>query len=190
MLKISKGKAAMMAAASVLAASAALAPAGASDFDPVAQPATYAVEAPLVHAADHADEAAQAQKIGARKWALIAAAAASLAGLVKLIGARRVAEIVSETAVKTARAAATGASVAVKTVGRAVASPFRFLAVLFGLALFALTGAGLYDVEWIGGLISGAALAGTALYGLWKTKRSLAPAKIKVKSAPQRDNGN
>ena len=190
MLKISKGKAAMMAAASVLAASAALSPAGANDFDPMAHPTTLAVEAPIAHAADHADEAAQTQKMGARKWALVAAAAAALAGLVKLIGARRVAEIVTESAVKTARAAATGASIAVKTVGRAVASPFRFLAVLFGLALFALTGAGLYDVEWIGGLISGAALAGTALYGLWKTRRSLAPAKVKAKTARPMDNGN
>ena len=190
MLKIGKGKAAMLAAASVLAASAALSPAGAADFDAAAQPATIAVEAPLAHAADHADEAAAAQKIGPKKWALIAAAAAALAGLVKLVGARKVADMVAESAVKTARAAASGASAAVKTVGRAVASPFRFLALLFGLALFALTGAGLYDVEWIGGLLSGAALAGAAFFGLWKTRRALVPARVKQRPQGIRGDGN
>jgi hypothetical protein len=190
MLKIGKGKAAMMAAVSVIAASAALSPAGARDIDPAAHPATVAVEAPLAHAADHADEASQAQKTGPKKWALLAAAAASLAGLVKLIGARRVGAFVTESAVKTARAAATGASVAVKSVGRAVSSPLRFLAMLFGLALFALTGAGLYDVEWIAGLLSGAALAGAGLYGLWKTKRAFNPIRVKAKPDVVKANEN
>ncbi len=190
MFNIGKGKAAMMAAVSVIAASAALSPAGASDFDAAASPATVAVEAPVAHAADHVDQAAQDQKTSPKKWALLAAAAASLAGLVRLIGARRVGEIVTESAVRTARAAATGASVAVKAVGRAVASPFRFLAVLFGLALFALTGAGLYDVEWIAGLLSGAALAGAGLFGLWKTKRALRPVRVKAKPEPLKDNVN
>ncbi|MCK5748444.1 MAG: hypothetical protein KAH44_19660, partial [Oricola sp.] len=126
----------MMAAASIIAASAALSPAGASDFDPAARPVIEAVGAPVAHAADHADEAPPAQKIGAKKWALLAAAAASLAGLLKLIGARKVATVVAESAVKTARAASRGASSAVKTVTRAVGAPFRFLALLLGLALF------------------------------------------------------
>ena len=187
MLKIGKGKAAMMAAVSVIAASAALSPAGASDFDPVVSPATIAVEAPVAHAVDHADEQ---KPIGAKKWTLLAVAAAALAGIVKLVGARRVAEIVTEGAVRTARVAATGASVSAKAVGRAVSSPLRFLAVLFGLGLFALTGIGLFDVEWIAGLISGAALSGAGLYGLWKTRRALKPVKVKAKPESVMDNGN
>ncbi len=189
MLKIGKTKAAIMAAASVIAASAALSTAGAYEMDPAAHPATVAVEAPLAHAADHADKAENA-KPGAKKWALLAAAASSLAGIIKLVGPRRVVKIVSEGATKTARAAATGASVAVKAVGRAVASPFRFIALLGGLALFALTGAGLYDVEWIIGLLTGAALAGMGLFGLWKTKRALAPVKVRQNTDSPMDNGN
>lgn len=187
MLKLGKGKAALLAAVSVIAASAALSPAGASDFDPAARPATIAVEAPIAHAADHADEQ---KPVSPKKWALLAVAAGALAGLVKLVGARRVAKIVTEGAVRTARVAAAGASVAVKAVGKAVSSPLRFLAVLFGLALFALTGAGLYDVEWIAGLISGAVLAGAGFYGLWKTRRVLRPAKVIAKPERLIDNRN
>lgn len=179
---LGKGKAALMAAASLFAASAALSPAGASDTDPAAHPAIVSVEAaaPLAHAGDHADEA---QPLSARKWALLAVAAGSLAWLVKLIGARRVAEAITEGAVKTARVAASAASGAARAVGRTISSPLRFLAVLFGLMLFALTGIGLFDVEWIGGLVSGAALTGAGLYGAWKTRKALIPAKIKAKAA-------
>ena len=186
MVSIRNAKAAMLAVASVMAASAALSPAGASDLDPVAYPQVVSVEA----SAAHADEAAQNQKIGPKRWALLAAAAASLAALTKLIGARRMGEIVREGAVRTARATATGTKAAVRTVGRAVSSPFRFLAILFGLALFALTGIGLFDVEWIGGLLSGAGLVGAGLYGMWKTKRVLRPIRVKTKPESFKANEN
>jgi len=170
----------MLAAASVLAAAAALTPAGARDFDPAAHPATYAVETQsIAHAADHADE--QAAPGAAKKWALLAAAAGVLAALVKLIGARRVAEVVSEGAVRTARAAATGAVVAVRAVGRAAASPLRTPAIIFGLGLFALAGVGLYDVEWIGGLVAGAALTGVLAWSLWKMRLALRPLRVKAR---------
>ncbi len=189
MMKLGKGKAALLAAVSVLAASAALSPAGASDFDPAAYPATAAVEsAPVIaHAADHAD----AEKtMSAKKWALLAAMAGALAGLVQLIGARRVADAITEGAVRAARVTAGAASGAARAVGRTLSSPLRFLALLFGLALFALTGIGLFDVEWIGGLLSGAALTGAGLYGMWKTRRALVPAKARARSAQRMDNEN
>lgn len=193
MMKFGKMKAGLLAAASVMAASAALSPAGASDLDPAAAPATIAVEAPVIaNGADHADQekAPQNAPLGAKKWALLAAAAGALAGLVKLIGARKVADAVAEGAVKTARAAATSASGAARAVGRAVSSPLRFLALLFGLALFALAGVGLYDVEWLGGLLSGAALAGASLWGMWKTRLGFRPVRVKKADVPVRDNVN
>lgn len=185
-IKLGKGKAALMAAASLLAASAALAPASAGAMDPAAHPAIVSVEAPapVAHAGD---QAVEGQPIGAKKWALLAVAAGALAGLIKLIGARRVAEAVAEGAMKTARVAASAASGAVKVVGRTFASPLRYLAVLFGLALFALTGIGLFDIEWIGGLLSGAALMGAGLYGVLKTRKALIPVRAKAR-ARSREN--
>ncbi|WP_375208204.1 hypothetical protein [Hyphococcus sp.] len=189
MTNFKKMKAGLLAAASVTAAAAALSPAGASDIDPVATPATIAVEAPVItHAVDHADQ--DKAPMSAKKWALLAAAAGSLAWLVKLIGARNVADAVTTGAIKTARAAASTASGAARAVGRTVSSPLRFLAALLGLALFALAGIGLYDVEWIGGLISGAALAGATLFGMWKSRLAFRPVKVKTKPAPVRDNEN
>lgn len=167
-----KSKIALMAASSLLAASAALAPAGAADFDAAAYPAT--VEAPSVaHAADHADQQSKAPR-----WALIAIAAGALAGLVKLIGARRLLRAAGKGAAVTAKAAGK----AVRAAARPFASPLRFAALMAGLSLFALTGVGLYDVEWVGGLIAGAALTGFSAFGAWKVRKALAPAPVRVKS--------
>jgi len=182
-----KTRAALLAAASVLAASAALTPASASVFDPVAYPATVEIAAP-VHTSHAAVDAGENAHNSARKWALVAAAAGALAGLVKLIGARRVAEIVTDGAVRTARAAATGVAVAARAVGRAAASPLRVLALFFGLSLFALTGVGLYDIEWIGGLVSGAALMALVAWSMWKTRMALRPIKAQKAKPPVRTN--
>ncbi len=188
-MNLKKMKTGLLAAASVMAATAALSPAGASDLDPAVTVPTVAVEVPVIaHAADHTDQ--EKAPLNAKKWALLAAAAASLAGLVKLIGARKVAEAVTDGAIKTARVAASTASGAARVVGRAVSSPLRFLAMLLGLALFALAGIGLYDVEWIGGLLSGAALAGATLFGMWKTRLALKPVRVKAKPVRVMDNGN
>ncbi len=179
---------ALLAAASALAASAALHPASASDFDAIAQPATYEAQAFDTGAIATIAHADKKPAIGAKKWALIVAAAGALAALVKLIGAKRVAETVAAGAVSVARATARTASGAARAVGRTVSSPLRFLAVLFGLALFALTGIGLYDVEWIGGLLSGAALAGAGLYGFLKTRRIFQPAKARAARVMPNEN--
>jgi hypothetical protein len=178
---------AMLAAASAMAASAALAPAGANDFDAAAQPAVAEIQlVPVDMAATAHTE--DKTPITPKKWALIAAAAGALAALVKLIGARRVAEAVTDGAVRAVRVTGKAASGVASAVGRSVASPLRFLAALFGLVLFALTGVGLFDLEWIGGLLSGAALAGAGLYGFIKTRRVLQPAKVRASRNMENEN--
>lgn len=188
MKSVRKTRNALLAAASALAAGAALQPASASDFDIAAtQAAAIEIEAGDAGpaAADHGEVKSV---IGGKKWVLLVAAAGALAGLVKLIGAKRVADAVSEGAVSAARVTARTASGAARAVGRTVSSPLRFLAILFGLALFALTGVGLYDVEWIGGLLSGAALMGAGLYGFLKTRRIFQP--VRVRAARVKENEN
>lgn len=178
---------ALLAAASALAASAVLHPAFASDFDGAAPAATYEVQAADAGAVAAA-QTDEKPAIGAKKWALVVAAAGALAALVKMIGAKRVAETVTAGAVSAARATARTASGAARIVGRTVLSPLKFLAVLFGLALFALTGIGLFDIEWIGGLLSGAALAGAGVYGFLKTRRIFEPAKARTRSVMTNEN--
>lgn len=176
-----KAKIAMLAASSLVAAAAALGPVQASDFDAAAYPAV--VEAPMAapdiaHAADHADRTAMTP---AKRWTLIAIAAGALAGIVRLVGAKKLLRAAGKGAAATARVSAKAASAAVKVVGRAAASPLRFAALMTGLALFALTGVGLYDIEWIGGLIAGAAMTGLAAYGFMKMRKALAPTPVKAR---------
>jgi hypothetical protein len=166
-----KVKAAMLAAGSLLASVAALAPVHAADFDAAAFPAV--VEASITPAGDHGDSQAMNP---ARRIAWIAAAATVLAGLIKLIGAKKIVRAARQTATKAAEV--TGD--VVKAAVRVVASPLRFGALIAGLALFALTGVGLYDIEWIGGLIAGAAIAGVSAYGLMKARMSLKKQPIRA----------
>jgi len=172
-----KVKIAMLAATSLLTAAAALAPVHAGEFDPAAFPTT--IEAPVVsHAADtvvHADHDGKP----AQRAALIAVALGALGWLVKLLGPKRVLKAVEKTAEATVKASATAA----KTVARAVRSPLRALAWIAGLILFALTGVGLYDVEWIGGLVAGAALAGIAAFSTTKVRNALQLRPVRAKSA-------
>ena len=151
-------KIALMAAASVLAGAVSISPAHAHPFDPAAQQATIeSVAASPEHAAGPADER-KAPMAG--KWALLAAAAGVLAGLVKLVGARKIARVAVATAGRAAKISAEAAAGAARVTGRVFASPVRFIGVMAGLALFSLTGLWLFDLEWLGGLLAGFALAG------------------------------
>lgn len=168
-------KIALLAAASAVAASVGGGLAQANDFD-YAGYATV-VEAPVQADIVHADEQ---KSPAANKWALLAVAAGALAGLVKLIGGQKIVESVKEAAPKAAKAAKNAAGKAARAAGSAIRSPLLFLAVLAGLAVFALTGVGLYDIEWIGGMAAGIALAGVSEFGLSKLKiPALRPIRIR-----------
>lgn len=170
-----KVKVAMLAATSLLSAAAALSPVHANELDPAAFPAT--IEAPVVsHGAESVSQAAHDGK-SAQRAALIAVALGAIGWLVKLLGPRRVLKAVEKTADATVKASASAA----KAMARAARSPLRALAWIAGLVLFALTGVGLYDIEWIGGLVAGATLAGVAAFGVAKTRTMLSLEPIRVK---------
>jgi len=148
-------KTALLAAASLAAAGVATAPAAsAAPFGP----APYEVVAPAAQdvAAAHSDDGV------VNRWIAGGALASALAGLIHLIGWPRIAAALrragSTAAATTAAAARYAASV--------VRSPFRFVAVMGGLSLFALVGVGFYDVEWIAGLATGVAIAVVAAIGV------------------------
>ncbi len=172
-----KTKIAMLAATSLMTAAAALAPATAGDLDPAAFPTT--VEAPAItRAADVVAQTDHGTK-PAQRAALIAVALGALGWLVKLLGPKKVLRAVEKTAEATVKVSAAAA----KTAARAVRSPLRFLAWTAGLILFALTGVGLYDIEWIGGLIAGAALAGMAAFGSMRLRSVLSLRRAQVRPA-------
>ena len=171
-----KTRIALLAASSLLTAATALAPANAGDLDPAAFPVT--VEAPVVaHAADTVAQADHASK-PAQRAALIAIALGALGWLVKLLGPKKVLRAAQKTAEATVKASAAAA----KTAVRAVRSPLRFLAWTAGLILFALTGVGLYDIEWIGGLVAGVALAGVAAFSTMRVRSVFRPQPVRVKA--------
>ncbi len=165
-----------------LAASALAVMGGASAHAAAAAPAPVEIVAPLDHAGDEAKAPAAAQI--AQKAGLAALAAAALAGLFHLIGARRLkafAAAAGPVAAKTAAAVAKAPAAAARAVGRAAASPFRFLLLMGGLGVFALTGISVFDLEWTAGLALGAAMTALAFFGIGGARRALAlrPAKIK-----------
>ncbi len=189
MAKSRKTRLAMMAGASLLAAAGGVAAAGAADFDAAAYPAV--VDAPVhdgtIVAGDHGDEKGQP---AAKRWALVAVAAGALAGIVRLIGAKKVLRAVSNGAAVTGRAAAKAGANAAKAVGKAAGSPLLFVGIASGLALFALLGAGLYDIEWIAGLAVGATMAVIALYGAMKVRGLFSPKPVRIRKETNRVNRN
>ena len=162
-------KTAFLAAASLTSAAVATAPAVAAPIEPVA----------IVHAVAAADHDAErtAPAVTLKRVGFGAAALAALMGLVRLVGVRRLKAAATATAQATMQAtgrAVSAGAAAAKEVARAVSSPFRFLLLVAGVGIFALTGVGLYDVEWAGGLVVGAALAALAMIGAQRTRKAFA----------------
>ena len=178
-----KVKIAMLAATSLLTAVSALAPAHAGTLDDAAFPAT--IEAPVVTYAGDQLVQADHDNAPAKRAALIAVALGALGWLVKLLGPKKVYRSVERTAQASLKATADGA----KSVLRVARSPLRALAWIAGLILFAMTGIGLYDIEWIGGLIAGCSLTGIAAFSTLRAreKRSLQLVPVKIKQ-PIRKN--
>lgn len=101
-----------------------------------------------------------------RMLMLSAAAAATLALIGHLIGWRTIRRNVAAAGphmARAARAAAAAPATAARAIGRKMSSPLRALLIFASLVTAAFIGVGFYDVEWLGGLIVGAAMviAGT-----------------------------
>lgn len=146
-------KSAILAAASFAAIGAAAPAIASAPMEPVA------VE--IARAADHADAEARAPDKAVNRWLLGGAAAAALAGLIRLFGWTRVASALR----KAGSLAAAAPAAAARYVGEVVKSPLRAVMIIGGLALFALAGVGFYDVEWAAGLVTGAVLTIAAVAG-------------------------
>lgn len=190
-IRRARRKAGLLAAVSMIAAASATgAVAQPANVDHAGHPMIVEAQATqlLAHGGDHADEVSAAST--GKKYALFAIAAGAIAGLVRLIGARRVADAVVSGTVKTAKVAGKAAIAAAGAVGRAAKKPLRLILVLFGLGVFALTGVGVYGLEWSAGLISGAGLALAATYGAWKTRLALRPARVNPARSENTDNRN
>lgn len=185
-MRLGGKKAAMLAAVSALAASAALTPAHAA-VDPAGYPVIVAeAAAPVQHGADAGDHDAGKT---VKKWTLLAIAAGALAGIVRLAGPRRVARAVAVGAARTASVAVSVAGEAAKAVGGAAASPLRYVSLAAGFGLLLITGADLANLEWLGALLAGALLSVYGLFGMWKTARR-ARAKVASAASPVKENQN
>jgi len=166
-------KTALLAAASLAAASAATVNAAEMSAAPPVS---------IEHAASVGDEAQVAAPTAlARKLGIAAFAGAAFAGLARLIGFGRIKSAAAAAGRVASDAAAAGFSAtaaAARSVGRALASPLRFTAVMAGLGFFALAGIGLYDIEWAGGLATGAAIVAIGFWGAGRIRRTLTPAPL------------
>ncbi len=156
-------KTVLLAAASLAAAGAAAAPLTPSaPFEP----------APIEHAvaADQHRADARAADIGVNRWLAGGAIAAALAGLIRLFGWARISAALQ----KAGKAAMEAPAAAIRYAGDVVRSPLRFLLIVGGLSLFALVGVGFYDVEWIAGVATGAAIVLAGSVGFRKLARGFA----------------
>lgn len=153
MIRANPLKAALLAAASLAAVSASAAPLPAVD------------SAPLEHAVvatTHDEAESRAADAAIRGWLAAGAVAAALAGLIRLFGWSRIAAALG----KAGSALAAAPAAAVRYAGEAIKSPLRALLIIGGLSLFALTGVGFYDVEWVAGVATGAALVFAGFVGV------------------------
>lgn len=176
----SRLKTALLAAASLTAATVAIAhQADAAPYEPVAiEHAAASVDHDADRDANQGGVPAAAGKIGI---AAAAAAAAVFAGLLRLIGLDRLKAAVSAAAnglVEAARAGVAVTAAASKAVIRAASSPLRFVAMVAGLSAIGFAGIGFYDLEWAGGLVVGAAAASLVFLGAGRLRKQLAPARL------------
>lgn len=153
MIKANPLRAALLAAVSFAAVSASAAPPPAADPAPMEHAAV---------AATHDDAESRAADTAVRGWLAGGAVAAALAGLIRLFGWSRIAAALG----KAGSAVAAAPAAAVRYAGEAIKSPLRSLLIIGGLSLFVLTGVGFYDVEWIAGVATGAALVVAGVVGV------------------------
>ena len=164
-----KSKLALMAASALIAASAALTPAHAGEFDQVAFPTTIeAVTQPTIVATD-AYHDGNKDAFGLR-LGIIAVTGGVIVGFIRLLGIRRVRNAVLRSAKSATKFGAATIGNAARSAARIFRSPLRVACWTCGIALLAFTGIGMYDVEWILGLAAGGALTGYAAVTSVKTR--------------------
>lgn len=171
-----------MLAATALIGAAALSPAAGKAFTAEAAPTEAVVVAPDAET-KAADERASPM---ARRLAMIAAGLGALGFLVRIFGPKKVLRAVE----KTAEASVKASVGAAKSVARAARSPLRYLVWIAALILFVMTGVGLYDIEWIGGMMAGAASLATLVFGWGRIGKALQPARARASLSPRRANMN
>lgn len=166
-------KSAMMATISVCSGAAAVGVAHADtlpELTPLEVDATYPADELRLE-----PELESAKPASIPRWALWVGATAALAALVKLIGANGALNMVARAGPVVAKAVEVVVKAplkAAKAMGEAFMSPVKFMLLLGGLALFAFTGVGLFDLQWAGGLATGMGLTALAWYGAVKTRRA------------------
>jgi hypothetical protein len=172
-------KTALLAAASFTAAAGVAAHAA-----PVPHNQPPAIEH-VMTVADHGDSEKAAAPQTARTMTLWAAAAGVLAALAGAIGFKRLAAAAKSAGpivAKAARATVEAPVKAARYVARSVSAPIRYALAMASLALVAFTGIGVYDVEWIGGLVVGIALTMLAWAGAGRLRKR---AVVRHSRAPQ-----
>ncbi|MEZ5895311.1 MAG: hypothetical protein R3C40_10595 [Parvularculaceae bacterium] len=182
-----KLKAALMAAASISAAGAV----HAAHAAPSHHYTPAAIEQAYV-APDHgdADKAAPSQ---VKRLGLWAAAAGVLGALVHLVGFKNIARAARAAGPAVARAAVATAKApvaAVRYIAKSASAPVRFGLAMASLALVAFTGIGLFDVEWVGGMIIGGVLTAMAWYGAARVRGALSPVRLRADAGNLSDCGD
>jgi hypothetical protein len=163
----------------LLAASALAASGAAVSQAALAPSAPTEIAAPLAPPVSHAMAEAVVQPSLVKSVGLAALATAALAALYRLLGGEKAGRVLARAGEVGAKAAIAVARVpvsAAKVAARAVGAPLRGVLLFVGLAVFALTGVWLFDIEWAGGLAAGA--AGVALVWFGSARAGSALARI------------
>ena len=159
-MNLTKAKAALLGATAFAAMAAA--PVHAADDQTLAAAAGHAA-IEIVHEEPAVQAPAFVKKVG-----IAALATAALAGLYRILGAKRVAKIgrAAGSAISGAAGAVAGATArAAAAVGGGMGRRMRVAIGFVGVALIALTGIDIFNVEWIFGLLAGAVAIAVAGFG-------------------------
>ncbi|MEL7490288.1 MAG: hypothetical protein AAGJ73_06180 [Pseudomonadota bacterium] len=116
------------------------------------------------------------------KWLIAAFATGALAGLVRLFGVKKLADKIAAAApaiTASAKEAVKAPLKVAKSLGGAIATPFKFALFFSGASALAFVGLGLFQVEWAGGLVIGAAMVAAAWLGAEKIRRAAKPETVK-----------
>ncbi|GAB4517073.1 MAG: hypothetical protein Kow00133_01240 [Amphiplicatus sp.] len=163
---------AVMLAATALAVSAgASAHAGSTP----APTEAVALNAPATH-----DEREAAAPVSVTNVGLAAGLTATLAAIVRFLGARRLARALRRAGAATARTAAAVAKTPVrlaKGTARALGAPVRYALLAVGLGIFALAGVSALDIEWAAGLALGLAIGLVLWLAAARMRKAFAPAR-------------